>query len=286
MSLKKAFALIAVVTCLLYSSITFAQKPLPKGSLFIIGGGNRSAELIEELVKTTNFSKNDYVVVLPMASEEPDTAFKYISLQLKVAISKKVIQLNFDSSNVNDPAKLRLLTAAKLIYIPGGDQNRFMKIVLHTKVYSAIHNAYQNGSTIAGTSAGAAVMSKYMITGQQLKGDTSYRATFEKLWKGNIEFEEGLGLLDSVIIDQHFIKRSRFNRLISALDAKPEFDCIGIDESTALVVHQKRASVVGASQILMFSRMEKSQSSTLSPLIKFKNIRFSAFSDGDSFELK
>lgn len=286
MNIRKIFGLFAIICGTFFYSNGYTQTALPKGSLFIIGGGERSPELIKELVKTAHFLPTDYGVVLPMASEAPDTAFKYIDLQLKAATDKKIIQLNFDSLSVNDPTKLRLLSSAKLIYIPGGDQNRFMKVVLHTKVYDAIHKAYRNGSTVAGTSAGAAVMSKYMITGKQLKGDTAYKATFEKLWKNNIEFEEGLGLLDSTIIDQHFIKRSRYNRLLSALDGKPNFDCIGIDEATALVIHKKHAKVVGASQILMFSNMNTKNMTPSARLIKFKSINFTVFSAGDTFIIK
>ena len=125
-----------------------------------------------------------------------------------------------------------------------------------------------------------------MITGKQLKGDTTYQATFDKLWKSNIEFQEGLGLLDSVIIDQHFIKRSRYNRLLSALEAKPNLECIGIDESTALIVHGKMASVAGESQIIRFSNMQKDGLVKNPDLIKFKDVQMSLFTTGDSFVLK
>ncbi|OAQ38998.1 cyanophycinase [Pedobacter psychrophilus] len=264
----------------------YSQKQSPKGSLFIIGGGIRSQKLINKMIETANFLPNDYIVVLPMATQEPDTAFKYIDLQFKAATDKKVINLDFDSISVNDSQKLSLLYSAKLIYIPGGDQNRFMNVVLNTKVYDAIHFAYQNGSTIAGTSAGAAVMSKYMITGKQLQGDTTYKETFNKLWKNNTEFQEGLGLLDSVIIDQHFIKRSRYNRLISALEAKPNFDCIGIDESTALIVHQNTASISGESQVIKFSNMETDGLTGDEKLIKFKDVKMSIYTNGDKFVIK
>jgi cyanophycinase len=286
MILKKVFSSFSFLIILLISIHGYAQKPLPKGNLFIIGGGISSQKLISKMINTANFLPNDYIVVLPMASEEPDTAFKYIHLQFKAATDKKVIKLDFDSSSVNDPEKLSLLYSAKLIYIPGGDQNRFMKVVLNTKVYDAIHFAYQNGSTIAGTSAGAAVMSKYMITGKQLQGDTTYKETFDKLWKNNIEFQEGLGLLDSVIIDQHFIKKSRYNRLLSALEAKPNFDCIGIDESTALIIYQKTASVAGESQVIKFSEMQTDGLIGDDKLIKFKDVKMSLFINGDKFVIK
>lgn len=257
----------------------------PKGSLFIIGGGSRPAELIAELIKTAKLSSSDHIVVLPMSSAEPDTSFKYISVQLAQACSNTIGNLNFDSLRVNDKRWLDSLKSAKLIFITGGDQNRFMKAVINTPVYAAIHQAYKNGSTIAGTSAGAAVMSKYMITGRQMLGDTTYKETFNKLWEKNIEFEEGLGLLKSVIIDQHFIKRSRYNRLLSALNAYPDFDCIGIDEGTAIIVHNKIARVTGVSQVLKFSDPEK-LGRTADGLFKLTDLKFGIYTARDTFKIR
>lgn len=255
-----------------------------KGSLFIIGGGDRSPGLIESLIKTADMSAKDYIIVLPMSSEEPEASFEAIKKQLNVASKNHIGCLNFDASSVNDKKWLDSLTGAKLIFITGGDQSRFMKVVLNTPVYTAIHNAYKNGATVAGTSAGAAVMSKYMITGKQLL-DTNYRATFNKLWDKNIEFEEGMGLLESVIIDQHFLIRSRFNRLISALAAYPGYQCIGIDEGTAIIVHRKKVTVAGVSQVLKISEPVNLKTND-KKLIKMDNLRFSLYTERDQFSLK
>ena len=261
------------------------NAPKPKGNLFIIGGGSRSPELIRELLRTADLRPKDHIVVLPMSSAEPEASFASIAKEFSTASTQVIGNLNFDAAKVKDKVWLDSLRTARLIFITGGDQSRFMKAVLHTPVYEAIHEAYRNGATIAGTSAGAAVMSKYMITGEQLLGDTSYRATFDKLWKGNVVFEEGMGLLDSVIIDQHFVKRSRYNRLLSALAAHPTFDCIGIDEGTAIVVSGKKIRVAGVSQVLSISD-PKELKVTEKGHLKMKNLRFSIYTDGDSFIIK
>jgi len=274
---------------LLYSLlfIGFSAKAqfnnFPKGNLFIIGGGERSTELIDHLVKTAEMRRNDFIVVLPMATTIPDSAFKSISQQLSKACSNKVY--NFKNLRADDPTWLDSIGTAKIIYIPGGDQNRFMDAVKNTPIINSIERAYKNGSTIAGTSAGAAVMSKYMITGNQLVGDSTYSATFNKLVDKNIEFKEGLGLLDSIIIDQHFVKRSRYNRLISALNAHPNYDCIGIDESTAIIVHQNMVKIVGEGQVIKMSKPVNLRVNEVG-LIKFQDLNFSIFTDGDSFYLK
>lgn len=262
---------------------TTAQRNA-RGSLFIIGGGDRSNELIRQLVATAGLTANDYVIVLPMASGQPDTGFKYITSQLRSQTNAVIRNFDFIKHDVNDKKWIDSVAGAKLIYILGGDQSRFMKAVLNTPVYSAIHKAYETGATIAGTSAGAAVMSKYMITGRQLK-DSVYKETFDKLWDNNIEFTEGLGLLNHTIIDQHFLKRSRYNRLISALASKPDYICIGIDEGTAIIVHGNKATVAGDSQVLRFANSKKSMK-TANGLLKFENIKLGIYTSGDVINIK
>lgn len=277
--MKRIFLVLLALSC----SIA-VQAQHAKGSLFIIGGGDRSDSLIKQMVNTANFKADDYIIVLPMASEIPDTGFKYISAQLGKHTSLVIKNYNFNKHDVNDKIWVDSLMGAKLIYILGGDQSRFMKTVLGTPVYNAIHKAYQNGATIAGTSAGAAVMSKFMITGTQLL-DPVYKETFNKLWDGNVEFAEGLGLLQNTIIDQHFLRRNRYNRLISALAAYPDMVCVGIDEGTAIIVKGKKAKVAGESQVVRLAK-PKGLATTANKLIKFKKVDLGLFGEGDSFKIK
>jgi cyanophycinase len=256
----------------------------PKGKLFIIGGGYRSEEMMKLLVSTAGLGSKDYVAVLPMSTEEPDSGFYYFKESLEPVCSNSIVNLNFTSNSVNDRQRLDSLAQAKLIFITGGDQVRFMNVVLHTPVYDAIHLAYKNGATIAGTSAGAAVMSKQMITGNQLS-DTIYHETFRQLKTGNVEIKEGLGLLDSAVIDQHFIVRSRYNRLLSALEIFPAYNCIGIDEATAIIVQNKKVTVTGDGQVILFTNPAGTTVNDKG-LIKFKDLRLSIFTAGDSFMIK
>lgn len=277
--MKKIFLIVLTISLSLA-----AQAQSAKGNLFIIGGGDRSEDLIKQMVNTANFKANDYVIVLPMASGVPDEGYAYISSQLKPHTAVAVKNFNFSKHDVNDKKWIDSLKGAKLIYILGGDQSRFMKSVLGTPVYTAIHTAYQNGATIAGTSAGAAVMSKYMITGTQLL-DTVYKETFNKLWDKNIEFSEGLGLLQNTIIDQHFLKRNRYNRLISALAAHPTLICVGIDEGTAIIVHGQKAKIAGVSQVVRIANPIDLKS-TSKGLIKFNQAEFGIFTEGDVIDIK
>jgi cyanophycinase len=191
------------------------------------------------------------------------------------------VNFNLTASKVNDKNWLDSLKQAKLIFITGGDQDRFMKIVENSPVYAAIHYAYQHGATIAGTSAGAAVMSKHMITGNAYS-DTVYRATFRSLINDNIEIKTGLGLICNAVIDQHFVVRSRYNRLISALALFPSLTCIGIDEATAIIVRGNTIKVSGEGQVIVMKNPNQLKI-TATKLIKFTDIAFSIFTDGDKF---
>ncbi|MDN3586716.1 cyanophycinase [Pedobacter aquatilis] len=273
-----------LVLSLILFTCTFATFAQNKGSLFIIGGGNRSDELMQKMLHTAKLTPKDYIIVLPMSSEVPDEGFEFFSKQIKKLDNRVIRNFNFAKHDVNDKKWIDSLSNAKLIYILGGDQSRFMKVVLNTPVYDAIHKASKNGSTIAGTSAGAAVMSKYMITGTQLL-DSVYKETFNKLWDKNIEFSQGMGLLENTIIDQHFLKRNRYNRLISALAAHPDMVGVGIDESTAIIVHGNKATVAGQSQVIRIANPQDLKK-TDKGLLKFTKAEFGIFTDGDVIDIK
>jgi cyanophycinase len=266
---------------LVFSMPIKAQQKIAKGKLFIIGGGDRPASLMKSLLKEAAMGNNDYAVVLPMSGENPDTSFYYFKTDWENVSDKTIFNFNFTALSSNNKSRLDSLKNAKLIFITGGDQDRFMKIVLNTPIYTAIHQAYKNGTTIAGTSAGAAVMSKKMITGNQIT-DTVYRSTFPRLIAENIEFKTGLGLLTNAIIDQHFIVRSRYNRLFSAIAAYPMLTCIGIDEETAVIVEGNKVRVSGNSQVVVIRNINKLEI-TKAKMIKFKGIAFSIYTDGDEF---
>src|ERR1700712_24038 len=118
---------------------SFAQ---PKGNLFIIGGGDRTPQLIQKLISTAQLSAKDYIVVLPMATEEPDTAYYYIKTELEQACSNTIANLNFTKKDTANKKWLDSLQHARLIFITGGDQTRFMNVVLHTSIQRAILKAY------------------------------------------------------------------------------------------------------------------------------------------------
>jgi cyanophycinase len=270
------------VIIILLQNVLFAQSN--QGKLFIIGGGNRSDSLMKKMLAVSHLKKNDYIVVLPMASEEPDSSFFYFKNQIEKLTIHKIVMFNFDKSMLAQKKLIDSLQKAKLIFISGGDQNRFMDVVNNTTVYSAIHKAYKNGSTIAGTSAGAAVMCEQMITGNQ-KLDTNYSATFNKIQYNNLETKQGLALIKNAIIDQHFLKRNRYNRLVTAMVEFPTYVCIGIDEGTAIIVHNRQIEIAGESEVVVLKNINGISKSKKNNLVGIKKLEISVYYDGQKFTL-
>lgn len=224
----------------------------PTGKLFIIGGGKRPPALVQALIEASGIDTAGYGVILPMSSGEPDTsAFYAIKQFTDMGLARSQFRsYNFEKGEYPEAA-VDSLRNARLIYITGGDQNQFMEVVAGSPVYGAIHDAYQNGATIAGTSAGAAVMSEKMITGNERR-HPKYTGDFRTIESDNMEIGEGLGLLSTAIIDQHFIWRMRMNRLITVVLDHPDQIGIGIDESTAILVEEgQRATVLGNYQVIV-----------------------------------
>lgn len=268
------------------SLIVFSsQAQVSKGKLFIIGGGKRSDTLMNKVLQISDLKPKDYIVVLPMSSEEPDSAYIYFKKQVSKLTTKPIIMLNFDENSSRNSVLLDSLQNAKLIFISGGDQTRFMKVVRNTPIYDAIHKAYENGSTISGTSAGAAVMCEHMITGNQ-KLESKYSETFDNIRYDNLETESGMGLVKNVIIDQHFLKRSRYNRLITGLMEFPSHIGIGIDESTAIIVNGKQIEVFGESEVIVVRNPKGIKKIAKGNLISINKLEMSVLVEGEKFNIQ
>jgi cyanophycinase len=286
--MNKLFSLI-IIAVFVGSGCDFSQKPIktknieyPKGKLFIIGGGDRGDSLMMDLIEASGWKAGDLITAITLPSGWGDSAYIWLNEDFKRLTGQNCVK--FDSAAITVPEKLDSLLKSKIIFISGGDQAVMMRLIKGTDIKHIINTAYQNGALIGGTSAGASIMSERMITGNGLV-DTVYQSTFDKIWAGNLELVEGLGLLDSVIIDQHFVARSRHNRLICAVIENDGYQCIGIDEGTAVLVSNGMAKVVGVSQVLDFANpiaVNKSNDTLLSA----KQIHLSVYTPGDEFPIK
>lgn len=251
----------------------------------IIGGGSRPDVIIERILEEAELSDpNAFGLVLTMSGFDPDTSGFYGEKPFRDNGFANMHSFDLGRRDSVTSSALDSVRNAAFMYIAGGNQSRFMKQVEdHPEIGKAIYEAYANGSVISGSSAGAAIMSRIMITGDQAK-HPEYTSTFYHLEKDNLVTSEGLGLVEDIIVDQHFVKRARNNRLITAVMEYPDYIGVGIDESTAILIRGNTAEVVGLSQVLVYSNNGTS-SVTESGLLKGKGLTLDIYTHGDSFSV-
>jgi len=208
----------------------------PTGHLIIVGGGPMVPAISERALALSG-GKKARVLIVPQASEFIDSG-RWSEEMWRQAGAQHVAILD-----LKDKRKaLDAVAKADLIWMPGGDQGRLMVVLKRQGIIDAIHDRFRHGATVGGTSAGAAVMSVTMLTSES-KVD---RVTID-----TAKMPEGLGLWPDVIIDQHFVRRQRCNRLLAAVLNHPENLGIGIDESTAVVVSGRSFEVIGQSNVMV-----------------------------------
>ena len=221
------------------------KKPLngKPGTIIALGGReDREGELhiLREVASRVNGGK---LVIATLASAIGDEQFAdYRNLFAKLGV-KKIERLDFKSrEEAMDPRAVERLDGTSAIFFSGGDQLKLTSKIAGTAIYSRIAELFEQGATIAGTSAGAAAMSETMLVGRSFGELHTVASAFFTA--------AGLALLKDMIIDQHFAQRSRVGRLIAAVGEKPSALGIGIDEDTAMVVHgHEYFEVVGAGAV-------------------------------------
>ncbi len=242
--------LLLVVVVLGVAGIPVHAQPQPTpGHLVIIGGGARPAVIMQLIARLAGGAKGT-MLVFPQASELPDTgpnlATEFTALGLGRVV---VIGANHEAADTE--AVLRQTEGATGVYFAGGDQGRIMAALHGTKLAQRLHELHLGGAVIAGTSAGAAVMSRVMITGDEQRPLTKDQS-WQTIESDNVVTGPGLGFLDDVIMDQHFVRRRRHNRLISLVLEQPALLGVAVDEETATWVKPDHTfEVVGNGPVLV-----------------------------------
>ncbi|HET7565670.1 MAG TPA: cyanophycinase [Gemmatimonadaceae bacterium] len=226
----------------------------PRGYLLIVGGGPQPQSLVQKFVDLAGGAGHARIIVFPMATEDSTGGPEKAEDLRKLGATAISLDITHEQANMDSVAQL--LDSATGIWFVGGDQVRLANALQGTKVEAAIHARYRAGAVIGGTSAGAAVMSNPMITGDErhpggARPDTT--TPFMTIARDNIVTSAGFGLIHGVIVDQHFLRRKRHNRLISLVLERPPHLGVGIDESTALLVYPDgHWAVLGQSAALVY----------------------------------
>lgn len=214
-----------------------ADRGQPRGSLFIVGGGEQTDDMVRRFVTLASRQRPARIAVIPLASGEPASTGAEKAEQLR-AFGAEAVVWTPSRADAGDPAWVRRLDSVSAIWFTGGDQVRITEAIGGTPFAAALVARYRSGLVVGGTSAGAAIMADSMFTGRQRTADSLgyYGDSFPTLTATTIEIVPGLGFLSGVLVDQHFVRRERHNRLLSAVLERPSMIGAGIDEGTALEV--------------------------------------------------
>lgn len=253
-----------------------------KGTLIIAGGredksGDRT--ILREIAERTG---NGKIVVATLASQlanEIWSDYKAIFHQLGL---KNIVHFHIDQPDeARDLKHLEIFENAKTVFFTGGDQLKITTKIGGTPIFDRILEIFYGDGVIAGTSAGAACMGTTMLVGGE-------NAESHKV--GNWMMAPGLGIIEDILIDQHFAQRGRIGRLLGAVALNPGILGIGIDENTAIVVREGSFKVIGANAVYVVDGhsvtytniSEASAEKTMS----MHDVRLHILAEGESFKLK
>ncbi len=230
----------------------------PAGTLVIVGGaldGDNAA--VYRTILDARLGDGPFCV-FPTASAEPQGSMESAIARFDEyggAGTARGIFLTVDTpAAALDPAVVQEINACSGFFFVGGVQTRIVEVFrpggVDSPALQAVRDRFEAGAVVSGSSAGAAIMTDPMIGG----GDSgeALRAGIRVGEEGEgVILEPGLGFLDGVQVDQHFLARGRWARLVVAVLGTDGDDMgFGIDENTSLVVHGDTARVVGESGVI------------------------------------
>ncbi|MDI3337180.1 cyanophycinase [Defluviimonas aestuarii] len=201
----------------------------PRGFIIPIGGGEdrvKERHIHRRFVELSG-GKDADIVVIPTASELETTGPDYNRIFRDLGASAVDFLPISRRADCDNPRYLDMLDRATGIFLTGGNQLRLSTILGGTGIAQKIRRRNAAGVAVAGTSAGASIMSEHMIAG----GDSNSAPV-----EGAVSLAPGIGLTNAVIIDQHFTERNRLGRLLTASSYNPFLIGLGIDEDTAAFI--------------------------------------------------
>ena len=214
------------------------MKSVP-GALVVIGGAEDKTgemKILREFVRLSG-GERAKIVVVTVATELPvEVGAEYIDVFERIGVADV---RTFDVSAraaANRASACKAVEEASGVFFTGGEQIRITELLGGTQMDMALHTAHERGLTLAGTSAGASMMSSTMIVAGA--AETNPRM-------GIVQMAPGMEFIDGVVIDQHFAQRGRLGRLLSAVAQYPHHLGLGIDEDTSVIVRGYELAVLG-----------------------------------------
>ncbi|HEY9891333.1 MAG TPA: cyanophycinase [Candidatus Sericytochromatia bacterium] len=256
-----------------------------KTAILVIGGAEdkvHGREILHTFFGRSG-SVDARIAIIPSASREPailGDRYKGIFAEMG-AKEIRVLDIR-DRVQTEDPEIQNYIEECTGVFMTGGDQLRLCGLLADTPLMEKVRQRVQQGEiTLAGTSAGAAVMGHHMIAGGG-SGESPNRSL--------VDMAMGLGMIPEVIVDQHFHNRNRMARLMSAVAAHPELLGIGIDEDTcAMFERDGLLQVMGKGTVTIVDPGEMAYTNypdvAATDPISLHNLRVHILSYGDRYHL-
>jgi cyanophycinase len=209
------------------------------GPLVIIGGAEDKeggSEVLREFVRLAGGARARVLVMAVASEQQAILSNVYTEVFRRLGVEEVRTLGISHRERANSGIAVEAVERATGVFFTGGSQLRITRLLGGTLLDRALHRRHAAGLVLAGTSAGAAMMSSIMITGGPHTASPRV---------GNVELGPGMEFLPGVLIDQHFEERGRLRRLLVAVAQNPHDLGIGIDEDTAVVVHDGSFEVVG-----------------------------------------
>lgn len=202
-----------------------------RGKLVIIGGAENkqdNCDILEKIVELAGGSNGNLALLTVAATDYKEIGEEYVRIFGRLGLNKVSVVNIGDRKDAEEGKYETAIAQATCIFFTGGDQLRITSLMCGTATERILQKTFEEGVVIAGTSAGASVMSQTMITSGN-DDDSPKKCT--------LKMAPGLGLLNGVVVDQHFAQRGRIGRLLTAVAQNPRILGIGIDEDTAVIVN-------------------------------------------------
>jgi cyanophycinase len=215
----------------------------PLGKLLLIGGGEDKegdCTILKEFVRLSKGARAR-IVVMTVATDHPkESGAEYRKVFKKLGVDDVSVLDVVQREDAQAEAGIEALKRATGIFFTGGDQLHITALLGATAMDEMIRRRCEQGMLLAGTSAGAAMMSNSMF----IKGNSETNPRF-----GSVDLGPGMDFIRGVLIDTHFSQRGRIGRMMTAVAHYPQDIGLGIDENTALLVEGDKFEVVGAGAV-------------------------------------
>ena len=255
----------------------------PKGTLVAIGGHeDRVGDKHILRAVADRLGRDGKIVVCTVATEEPHALWEEYESAFRSLNVPHVYRLDIESrEDASSERAMHILEDASGVFFTGGDQLKITSQIGDTPTCARVRDIFEQGGVVAGTSAGASVMSETMLVTNT--SDAPDRIKSAEL------MAPGLGFASDMLIDQHFSERGRMARLIGAISQHPHVLGVGIDENTALILeHQRDFRVLGAGGVYVVDASKTTRSSIAEKAVRTHStfgIAVHMLSQGDRFDL-